>query len=72
MKPMPYKQALSLMNRNLLNEESLAAGIKAGIISPPISSLRDHVPDRGQRISILLKELKPFKPTEFSTPKADD
>jgi len=65
MKAMSHKEALTLVDNDLLSEEALAAGIEAGIISPPSSNLREYISDRGTRISMLLKELKPFKPIEF-------
>lgn len=69
MQPMSHKEALSLVDKGLLTDEALAAGIAAGVINPPRSNLREYVPDRGKRISMLLRELKPFKPIEFSRSK---
>lgn len=71
MKPISHKEALSLVEKGLIDKDKLAAGIAAGIISPPVSDLRQYVRNRGERISILLRELKPFKPIEFSRSKAD-
>lgn len=69
MKPMSHKEALILLNEGLITEDSLAAGINAGLVSPPGSNLREYISDRGERISLLLKELKPFKLIEFSRSK---
>ena len=67
---MSHKEALILLDERLITEDSLSAGINAGLINPSGSNLREYISDRGERISLLLKELKPFKATEFTISKA--
>lgn len=72
METISYKEALALAEKGLIDKDKIAASIAAGIISFPTSDLRQYVRDRGERISILLREMKPFKPIEFTSSMIED